>query len=46
MARVYTLYSAPERAALAWGEAVTNVQDGHVPDEVYEAVRVLFLKKS
>ena len=28
-------YSDRERAALAWAEAVTNVQDGHVPDEGY-----------
>jgi len=28
-------YSARERAALAWTEAVTLVADGHVPDEVY-----------
>ncbi len=27
-----------ERAALAWTEAVTLVGEGHVPDEVYEAV--------
>jgi AhpD family alkylhydroperoxidase len=24
-----------ERAALAWTEAITNIQDGHAPDEVY-----------
>ncbi len=29
------LYSPAERAALAWTEAVTNVQDGHVPDDVF-----------
>ncbi|HEX7127346.1 MAG TPA: carboxymuconolactone decarboxylase family protein [Thermodesulfobacteriota bacterium] len=28
-----------ERAALAWTEAVTNLADGHVPDEVYEEAR-------
>jgi len=38
-------YSDRERAALAWAEAVTNVQDGHVPDEVYEKVRKLFSEK-
>ena len=32
-------YTKRERAALAWAEAVTNVTEGHVPDEVYEAVR-------
>lgn len=29
-------YSDRERAALAWTEAVTNIREGHVPDEVYE----------
>jgi hypothetical protein len=29
-------YTERERAALAWTEAVTNIRDGHVPDEVYE----------
>jgi AhpD family alkylhydroperoxidase len=29
-------YSERERAALAWTEAVTLVNQGHVPDEVYE----------
>jgi AhpD family alkylhydroperoxidase len=35
-------YSERERAALAWTEAVTNVQDGHVPDEVFELARGSF----
>jgi AhpD family alkylhydroperoxidase len=35
-------YSERERAALAWTEAVTLVADGHVPDAVYEEVRVHF----
>ena len=34
-----------ERAALAWTEAVTNVHDGHVPDEIYERVRRSFTEK-
>jgi AhpD family alkylhydroperoxidase len=38
-------YSDRERAALAWTEAVTRVSDGHVPDEVYEAVRTHFTDK-
>jgi AhpD family alkylhydroperoxidase len=38
-------YSERERAALAWTEAVTNVRDGHVPDEVYERVRKTFTPK-
>lgn len=35
-------YSDRERAALAWTESVTNLQEGHVPDEVYERVRGFF----
>ena len=38
-------YSDRERAALAWTEAVTNVKDGHVPDEAYEKVRAFFSEK-
>jgi AhpD family alkylhydroperoxidase len=36
------LYTQRERAALAWAEAVTDIQDGHAPDAVYEAVRAHF----
>ena len=32
-------YSARERAALEWTEALTLVAETHVPDEVYERVR-------
>lgn len=35
-------YSARERAALAWTEAVTLVTEGHVPDDVYEEARAQF----
>ena len=35
-------FSERERAALAWTEAVTDITDGHVPDDVYEAVRRQF----
>jgi AhpD family alkylhydroperoxidase len=38
-------YTDRERAALAWAEAVTNLHQGHVPDEVYEKVRGLFTEK-
>jgi AhpD family alkylhydroperoxidase len=38
-------YSDRERAALAWTEALTNIQDGHVPDSVYEHVRKVFAEK-
>lgn len=45
--RLYTLdawretpfFSARERAALAWTEALTRVADTHVPDAEYEAAR-------
>ena len=36
------LYTKRERAALAWTEAVTNIQEGHASDVVYEAVRAEF----
>jgi AhpD family alkylhydroperoxidase len=35
-------FSARERAALAWAEALTNIQQGHASDEVYESVRKEF----
>ena len=38
-------YTDRERAALAWTEAVTNIHDGHVPDEVYEQARKFFPEK-
>jgi AhpD family alkylhydroperoxidase len=36
------LYTQREQAALGWAEAVTNIQDGHAPDAVYEQVRAHF----
>ena len=36
------LYSAHERAALAWAEAVTRLVDNEVPDAVYEQARAEF----
>jgi AhpD family alkylhydroperoxidase len=36
------LYTKRERAALAWAEAVTDIQDGHAPDVLFEAVREQF----
>jgi AhpD family alkylhydroperoxidase len=36
------LYSARDRAALAWTEAVTLVADGHVPDAAFEQARAQF----
>jgi AhpD family alkylhydroperoxidase len=38
-------YTDRERAALAWTEALTNVREGHVADEVYERVRAHFTEK-
>jgi AhpD family alkylhydroperoxidase len=35
-------YSARERAALEWTEALTLVAETHVPDEVYERVQEQF----
>ncbi len=35
-------YTKRERAALAWAEAVTNIQDGHAPDPIYDEVRAHF----
>lgn len=36
------LYTQRERAALAWTEVVTNIQDGHAPDVVYDELRARF----
>jgi AhpD family alkylhydroperoxidase len=38
-------YDARERAALEWAEAVTLVADGHVPDDVFDAVRPHFTER-
>jgi len=35
-------YTQRARAALAWAEAITNIQDGHAPDAVYDEVRQHF----
>ncbi|HYA18750.1 MAG TPA: carboxymuconolactone decarboxylase family protein [Bryobacteraceae bacterium] len=32
-------YTDRERAALEWTEAITSIQDGHAPDDVFERVR-------
>jgi AhpD family alkylhydroperoxidase len=37
-----TIYTQRERAALAWTEAVTNIQEDHAPDAVYDEVRAHF----
>ena len=36
------LYSARERAALAWTEALTLVSETHAPDETYQALQAQF----
>jgi AhpD family alkylhydroperoxidase len=38
-------YTDRERAALAWAEAVTRLDLGHVPDEVYREARLHFDEK-
>lgn len=38
-------YNERERAALLWTEAVTDIRNGHAPDEVFEKVRVQFSEK-
>ena len=35
-------YTHRERAALAWAEAITNIQDGHAPDPIYDELRAHF----
>jgi AhpD family alkylhydroperoxidase len=39
------VYSARERAALAWTEAVTLVAEGHVPDDIYREAREQFSER-
>ena len=38
-------YEQRERAALEWIESLTDITDGHVPDEVYERTREQFSEK-
>ena len=38
-------FTPRERAALAWTEALTNIQQGHASDEVYEEVRPAFTER-
>ena len=38
-------FTERERAALAWTETVTDVQDGHVPDEAFAAAQEHFEEK-
>ncbi|HWK49259.1 MAG TPA: carboxymuconolactone decarboxylase family protein, partial [Steroidobacter sp.] len=36
------LYTDRERAALAWAEAVTRLENQHVPDAIYDQARAQF----
>jgi AhpD family alkylhydroperoxidase len=36
------VYTQRERAALGWAEALTDIQEGHAPDVVYEQTREQF----
>ena len=38
-------YTDRERAALAWAESVTNIQQGHVPDAVFDYAKNYFNDK-
>ena len=38
-------YTERERAAFEWAESITNIQEGHVPDHVYERVKGVFNEK-
>jgi AhpD family alkylhydroperoxidase len=40
--RSSSVYTERERAALAWTEAVTDIQQGHAPDAVYNNLRAHF----
>src|SRR5262245_61556716 len=40
-----SLYSARERAALAWAESLTDIAATHAPDDVYEDVKRQFSEK-
>ena len=39
------VFTARERAALAWVEALTLITEGHVPDDVYQQARRHFSEK-
>jgi AhpD family alkylhydroperoxidase len=38
-------FTPRERAALAWTDAITNIQDGHASDQAYAAVSEFFQDK-
>jgi AhpD family alkylhydroperoxidase len=39
------MYTERERAALAWAESLTHIDQTHAPDEVYERARAQFSEK-
>lgn len=39
------LYSARERAALAWTDTLTQVSETHAPDNIYQAVKAQFTER-
>ncbi len=39
------VFSAREKAALEWTDAVTHVSVGHVPDDIFERARAQFSEK-
>ena len=43
--RESAMFTARERAALAWAEALTTIAVSHAGDEVYEAARAVFSEK-
>jgi AhpD family alkylhydroperoxidase len=40
--RSSSAYTHKERAAFAWTEALTNIQEGHAPDLIYDELRAHF----
>jgi AhpD family alkylhydroperoxidase len=43
--RESNLYTARERAALAWAESLTHIAETHAPDAIYEEARQHFSEK-
>jgi AhpD family alkylhydroperoxidase len=43
--RTSAAYTHREQAALAWTEVITNIQQGHAPQEAFEAARLHFSDK-
>jgi len=43
--RETTFFTPREQAALAWTEAITNIQQGHAPDAVFAQVKAQFTEE-